>query len=45
MAKNADSPRLRRALIVIGWISFALGFLSENPLVKFPLLAIARVLP
>ena len=33
------------ALVVIGWISFLAGQLTEFPLVSIPLLAIARVLP
>lgn len=33
------------ALVVIGWLSFLAGQLTEFPLVSIPLLAIARVLP
>ena len=33
------------ALVVIGWISFFVGQLTELPLGSIPLLAIARVLP
>ena len=32
-------------LVVIGWISFLAGQLTEFPVVSIPLLAIARVLP
>ena len=37
--------RITTALVVMGWISFFVGQLTEFPLGSIPLLAIARVLP
>ncbi len=36
---------LSTALVVIGWVSFLAGQITDVPIVSVPLMAIARVLP
>lgn len=38
-------PRMRTALVVLGWISFLLGHVVKWPVISFLFRAIARALP